>query len=71
MKRFSISDQGPVFELRVALTVDDFDNAFAFWDEALGLPVSHAWDEGDARGAVLMAGKGNGRASRSRGSRGG
>jgi len=52
-----MSDEGPVFELRLALTVDDFDKAFAFWREALGLPVSHAWGKGDARGAVLTAGR--------------
>lgn len=52
-----MADQGPVFELRLALTVDDFDKAFTFWRDALGLPVSHAWGEADARGAVLTAGK--------------
>lgn len=52
-----MSDQGPVFELRLALAVDDYDKAFAFWHEALGLPVSYSWGEGDGRGSVLMAGK--------------
>jgi lactoylglutathione lyase len=52
-----MSDNSPVFEVRVALTVDDYDKAFAFWHEALGLPVSHAFGEGDARGVVLDAGR--------------
>jgi hypothetical protein len=52
-----MSDQGPVLELRLALTVDDYDQAFAFWHTAMGLPVSHSWGEGNGRGAVLMAGK--------------
>jgi catechol 2,3-dioxygenase-like lactoylglutathione lyase family enzyme len=56
-KRLMMSDQSPVFELRVALTVDDYDQAFAFWHEALGLPVSASWGEGDGRGAVLAAGR--------------
>ena len=52
-----MSDESPVLEVRVALTVDDYDKAFAFWHEALGLPVSHAFGEGDARGVVLDAGR--------------
>jgi hypothetical protein len=52
-----MSDESPVFELRLALTVEDYDRAFAFWHEALGLPVSHAFGEGDARGVVLNAGR--------------
>lgn len=46
---------GPVLELRVALTVDDLDRALAFWRDALGLHLSHAWGEGESRGAVLEA----------------
>ena len=52
-----MSDESPVFEVRVALTVDDYDKAYAFWHEALGLPVSHAFGEGDARGVVFTAGR--------------
>lgn len=44
---------GPILELRVVLTVEDLDKALAFWREALGLHLSHAWGEGEARGAVL------------------
>src|SRR4051812_13348914 len=52
-----MSDENPVFELRLALTVDDYEKAIAFWHDALGLPVSRAWGEGDGRGAVLAAGR--------------
>jgi catechol 2,3-dioxygenase-like lactoylglutathione lyase family enzyme len=52
-----MSDESPVFEVRVAITVEDYDKAFAFWHQALGLPVSHAFGEGDARGVVLDAGR--------------
>jgi len=48
-------ENGPVFELRLALTVEDLDTALAFWRDALGLPLSHSWGEGDGRGAVLNA----------------
>lgn len=48
-------ESGPVFELRLALTVEDLDGALAFWRDALGLPLSHSWGEGDGRGAVLNA----------------
>src|SRR3954452_804981 len=52
-----MSNQGPVLELRLTLAVDDYDKAFAFWHEALGLPLSHSWGQGNARGAVLSPGK--------------
>ena len=52
-----MSEQGPVFELRLALTVDDYDKAFTFWHGALGLPIAESWGEGEGRGAVLAAGK--------------
>ena len=48
-------ENGPVFELRLALTVEDLDTALAFWRDALGLPLSHSWGEGDCRGAVAVA----------------
>src|SRR5213080_4127321 len=44
-------------ELRLVLTVDDFDEALAFYRDALGLPVMHAWPtEGDARIMLLDGG---------------
>jgi lactoylglutathione lyase len=39
-----------VFELRVALTVDDFDRAIAFYRDGLGLDVGELWtDHGQAQ----------------------
>jgi tRNA(Arg) A34 adenosine deaminase TadA/catechol 2,3-dioxygenase-like lactoylglutathione lyase family enzyme len=46
----------PVRELRVALTVGDYERALAFYRDVLGLPVRLAWDEPTGRGAVLEAG---------------
>lgn len=46
-------------ELRLVLTVDDFDQALDFYRNALGLPEREAWQaEGeDARIAILDAGR--------------
>ena len=46
-------------ELRLVLTVDDFEEALAFYRDALGLPEREAWQsEGeDARIAILDAGR--------------
>lgn len=42
-------------ELRVALTVDDYEQALRFYREALGLLVVEEWD--DPPGAVFDAGR--------------
>lgn len=48
----------PVRELRVAVTVDDFEGALQFYRDVLGLPVVEAWDNPqDRRGVVLAAGR--------------
>lgn len=46
-------------ELRLVLTVDDFEQALAFYRDALGLPEREAWEaEGaGARIAILDAGR--------------
>lgn len=49
--------ESPVRELRVALTVEDYERALAFYRDALGLPVVYAWDESEGRGAILAAGR--------------
>jgi len=45
-------------ELRLVLTVDDWDRAVAFYRDALGLPEREMWvgDEKGARGVLLDAG---------------
>ncbi|HSK16806.1 MAG TPA: deaminase [Gaiellaceae bacterium] len=48
--------ESPVRELRVALTVEDYEQAIAFYRDALGLPVVFAWHEPEGRGAILAAG---------------
>ncbi|MDP8900298.1 MAG: SDR family NAD(P)-dependent oxidoreductase [Actinomycetota bacterium] len=45
-----------VRELRVALTVDDFDGAATLYRDGLGLPVAEEWDRPDGRGLILSAG---------------
>jgi lactoylglutathione lyase len=49
--------QSPVRELRLALTVEDYDQAVAFYRDVLGLPLLESWDEPAGSGAVLDAGR--------------
>jgi lactoylglutathione lyase len=46
-----------VTELRVALTVADFDEALAFYRDALGLEQAADWSSGDGRVVLLQAGR--------------
>ena len=46
-----------IHEIRMALTVDDFDRAVAFYRDALGLAEVEAWDRPDGRGLILDAGR--------------
>jgi len=46
-----------VTELRVALTVADFDRAVAFYGDALGLGQIADWSSADGRVVVLEAGR--------------
>jgi methylmalonyl-CoA/ethylmalonyl-CoA epimerase len=46
-----------VTQLRVALTVDDFDRALAFYRDALGLEQLADWSEEDGRVVLLEAGR--------------
>ena len=47
----------PVRELRLAVTVDDFDGAIAFYRDVFGLAELEAWSAPEGRGAVLDAGR--------------
>ena len=49
--------EGPVRELRLAYTVEDYDGAVGFYRDALGLPVIQQWDQPTGRGAILDAGR--------------
>jgi lactoylglutathione lyase len=53
----AMSPESPVSELRVALTVDDYQEALRFYRDALGLPVVEEWDDPEGAGAVLDAGR--------------
>ena len=48
---------GNVTELRVALTVEDFDGAVAFYRDALGLEQIADWSSATGRVVVLEAGR--------------
>jgi lactoylglutathione lyase len=48
---------GPVRELRVAVTADDYDEALRFYRDALGLPVVESWENDGGSGAILDAGR--------------
>lgn len=52
-----MDDQREVSELRVALTVDDVDQALRFFREALGLPEVADWSSAQGRCIVLSAGR--------------
>jgi lactoylglutathione lyase len=47
----------PVRELRVALTLDDYEQAVSFYRDVLGLPVRMAWDDAEGSGTILEAGR--------------
>lgn len=49
--------QGPVRELRLAVTVEDYDQAVAFYRDRLGLPVVESFEGPDGQGVVLDAGR--------------
>jgi lactoylglutathione lyase len=49
--------ESPVRELRLALTVEDYDQALAFYRDVLGLPLLESWDQPAGGGAVLDAGR--------------
>jgi len=49
--------ESPVRELRLAYTVEDYDEAVRFYRDALGLPVIEEWDQPTGRGAILDAGR--------------
>jgi catechol 2,3-dioxygenase-like lactoylglutathione lyase family enzyme len=49
--------ESPVRELRLALTVEDYERALTFYRDVLGLPVVYAWDNPEGSGAILDAGR--------------
>ena len=49
--------ESPVRELRLALTVENYDEAVRFYRDALGLPVIEEWERETGSGAILDAGR--------------
>ncbi len=49
--------ESPVRELRLALTIEDYETALRFYRDVLGLPVISAWERDDGSGAILDAGR--------------
>jgi catechol 2,3-dioxygenase-like lactoylglutathione lyase family enzyme len=52
-----VADKSPVHELRLAVTVERYEEARAFYQDVLGLPVLYAWAEPTGSGAILDAGR--------------
>jgi catechol 2,3-dioxygenase-like lactoylglutathione lyase family enzyme len=52
-----VADESPVRELRLALTVERYEEALAFYRDVLGLPVVYDWAEPTGSGAILDAGR--------------
>ena len=48
---------GPVRELRVAVTAEDYEEALRFYRDAVGLPVIESWENEGGSGAILDAGR--------------
>ena len=49
--------ESPVRELRLAVTVDNYDEVVSFYRDVFGLPVIEAWDDPSGKGAILDAGR--------------
>jgi catechol 2,3-dioxygenase-like lactoylglutathione lyase family enzyme len=47
----------PVRELRLALTVENFDEVVRFYRDVFGLPVIQEWNDPTGSGAILDAGR--------------
>lgn len=45
-----------VHEMRIAMTVAEYEQAVAFYRDALGLAELESWDRPDGRGTILDAG---------------
>jgi catechol 2,3-dioxygenase-like lactoylglutathione lyase family enzyme len=52
-----MAPEGEVRELRLALTVEDYAGALAFYRDVLGMPQLAAWEAEGANVAILDAGR--------------
>ncbi|NLE52100.1 MAG: VOC family protein [Chloroflexi bacterium] len=51
-----MSHESPVRELRLALTVENYDELVRFYRDVFGLPEIQSWDNPTGRGIILDAG---------------
>jgi catechol 2,3-dioxygenase-like lactoylglutathione lyase family enzyme len=51
-----MSTDHPVLELRVALTVRDYERSIKFYCDGLGLEPAQLWNNGDGHAAILNMG---------------
>ncbi len=54
---FEVIEPDGVRELRVSLTVEEYDEALRFYRDGLGLAVEESWNRPDGSGAILPAGR--------------
>lgn len=52
-----MTDQHPVRQLRLVVTVDDYDQALTFYRDVLGLPEQEAYSLPEGRVTILDAGR--------------
>lgn len=57
VRGMSDANTSGVHELRIALTVDDYETAVAFYRDAMGLPEVESWVRPNGRGTILDAGR--------------
>jgi lactoylglutathione lyase len=51
-----MSSMNPIREVRIALTVESFEEAVRFYRDGLGLAVVEQWQTADGRGIILALG---------------
>jgi catechol 2,3-dioxygenase-like lactoylglutathione lyase family enzyme/heme-degrading monooxygenase HmoA len=57
VRHFDVFEPEGVRELRVSLTIEEYDEALRFYRDGLGLEVEESWDRPDGSGAILPAGR--------------
>ena len=57
VRHFEVFEPEGVRELRVSLTVEEYDEALRFYRDGLGLEVEESWHRSDGSGAILPAGR--------------
>jgi catechol 2,3-dioxygenase-like lactoylglutathione lyase family enzyme len=55
-REYEMSSHNPVREVRIALTVESFEEAVQFYRDGLGLDEIEQWQTADGRGVILALG---------------